>query len=288
MRIIYASFCVAVLVIGPLAGSLAHASGHGPVFGFATPVNSKGEWSFDVGIFARNAVFGSQLATRSMLSYGITPQVQLSLVAPALIQQGSLPMSMTSGGEFQGNVAWRFHHQPNAVGRRFESTASVGLVAPGPQDNFGMFRGIHSAPGINAWAATGMASRSSYFWIGGGFMHFAERAGDRRPNVDTTTLVYGYRPKAWRSDRHEWDWRVFAEMTGEHIGPMERAGLVMPGSDANQIFLGPTVLGIYKAFGISGGVQLPIYHDVGSPFPKERARVAVNVSYFLFSRSHSH
>lgn len=265
-----------------------NASGHGPVFGFATPVNSAGEWSFDFGMFGRNAPGGSQLTARSMLSYGVTPHTQVSLIAPALVQQGSLPMTMMSGGgEFQSNVAWRFHHNPNAVGRRFESTASVGVVVPGPQDDFGMFRGIHSAPGVNAWVATGMASRSSYIWIGGGLMHFAERGGDRRPNVISTSLVYGYRPAAWRADRHEWDWRVFAEISGEHVGPMQRNGLVMPGSDANQVFAGPTVLGIYKSFGISGGAQFPIYRDVGSVFPRERFRVAINVSYFLFSH-HSH
>src|SRR5207245_6457770 len=119
-------------------GAEAFASGHGPVFGFATPVNSQGEWSFDAGMFGRNATFGSQLTARTMASYGFTPHLQFSLIAPALAQQGSLPMTMMSGGgEFQTNLAWRFHHQPNAIGSRFESTASVGLVVPGPQDNFG-------------------------------------------------------------------------------------------------------------------------------------------------------
>lgn len=276
--------CLAILVV---ASTALNASGHGPVFGFATPVNSKGEGSFDFGLFARNANFGSQTSARSMFSYGITPHLQASFVAPTLIQQGSLPMTMMSGGgEFQSNIAWRFQHNPNAIGRRFESTASIGLIVPGPQDSFAMFQGIHSAPGVNAWAATGIASRSSYLWVGGGFMHFAERSGDRRPNVISTSLVYGYRPAAWRSDRHEWDWRMFAEMTGEHVGAMQRAGIIMPGSDANQVFLGPTVLGIYKSFGISGGAQFPIYREVGSVFPKERLRIAINISYFLFSHSH--
>jgi len=276
---------VAVLV---LLVPRARGSGHGPVFGFATPVNSQGETSFDFGVYARNARFGSQTALRSMLSYGVTPHLQFSVVAPALLQQGALPMSAMSGGEFQGNVAWRFHHQPNAVGRRFETTASVGLVAPGPQDDFGMFRGMHSAPGVNGWLATGIASRSHYLWIGAGATHFGERGGDRRPNLFSSSLVWGYRPPAWRADRHAWDWRVFAELTGEHAGQVRRAGALMPGSDANAIFLGPSVLGIYKAFAISGGVQFPLYSDPGRLYPRERARIAVNVSYFLFSRSHSH
>lgn len=284
MRVRHTAF---ILVFGLLAHS-AHASGHGPVFGFATPVNSEGEISFDSGVFFRDAAFGSQTEVKSMVSYGITPQIQASVVAPALVQGGALPMSMMSGGEFLGNVAWRFHHQPNAVGRRFESTASLGLVVPGPQDDFGMFRGFHNAPGINGWIATGMASRSQYFWIGGGGMHFAERDGDQRPNVVSTSLVYGYRPPSWRADRHQWDWRIFAEMTGEHDGHAQHAGLDMPGSEANQIFIGPSVLGIYKFFAVSGGVQFPVYSDLGRLFPHERMRLAINFSYFKFSGSHSH
>jgi hypothetical protein len=279
--------CLAVIV-GAMCALPASGSGHGPVFGFATPVNSKGETSFDFGVYSRNAAFGSQTELKSMVSYGITPHLQLSLVGPGLAQEGSLPMSMMAGGEFLGNVTWRFQHNANAVGRRRESTASVGIVVPGPQDNSGMFRGIRSAPGVNAWVATGVASRSSYLWIGAGAMHFAERDGDQRPNVVSTSLVYGYRPPSWRADRHQWDWRVFAEMTGEHAGQVERSGLRMPGSDANQVFLGPSMLGIYKFFAISGGIQFPIYTDVGRAFPRERARIAVNVSYFLFSHSHSH
>lgn len=118
-------------------------------------------------------------------------------------------------------------------------------------------------------------------------MHFAERDGDRRPDVIASSLVYGYRPPAWRPDRHEWDWRFFGEMTGEHVGPTRRSGFIMPGTDANQVFLGPTVLGIYKFFAVSGGAQFPIYRDAGSVFPKERVRLAVNISYFLFSHSHT-
>lgn len=264
------------------------ASGHGPVFGFATPVNSQGETSFDFGLFGRDADFGSQLAFKSMVSYGITPHLQLSLVAPALLKDGQLPMSMMSGGEFESNMAWRFQHRPSAVGKRIESTGSLGIIVPGPQDNFGMFSGMHSAPGINGWIATGMASRSNYFWLGAGGTHFAERSGDQRPNLASASLVYGYRPRAWRADIHKWDWRLFAELVGEHSGLVRRAGLTMPGSDANHIFLGPSVLGIYKSFAISGGVQFPIYSDIGRMFPHERVRVAVNVSYFLFSHKPSH
>jgi hypothetical protein len=34
------------------------ASDHGPVFGYATPVNSQYEWSFDTGLFGRTDRIG--------------------------------------------------------------------------------------------------------------------------------------------------------------------------------------------------------------------------------------
>ena len=280
-------FGIAILSSFVLLCPATHASSHGPVFGFATPVNSKGEFSFDTGIFGRNAPGASLLAVKSMVSYGITPQLQVSVVAPGLAQQGPLPMSMMAGGEFQGNLAWRFHHQPNAVGQRFESTASAGVVVPGPQDNAGMYRGFHNAPGITGWIATGVASRSHYLWVGAGGMHFASRGGDQRPNVVSASLVYGYRPPAWRADTMKWDCRFFGELTGEHDGLMQRAGFAVPGSDANQVFAGPTFLAIRNSFAISGGVQARLYSAAGGMYPRERLRFAVNVSYFLFS-GHTH
>src|SRR5207245_10860245 len=86
-------------------GAEAFASGHGPVFGFATPVNSQGEWSFDAGMFGRNATLDSQLTARPMASYGFTPHLQLPLIAPALAQQRAVPMTIMSGVcDFQTNL----------------------------------------------------------------------------------------------------------------------------------------------------------------------------------------
>lgn len=47
------------------------------------------------------------------------------------------------------------------------------------------------------------------------------------------------------------------------------------------MFLGPSTLGIYKSFAISGGLQFHVYRATSSVFPREKVRVAVNVSYFL-------
>ena len=51
-----------------LSGS-AIASDHGPVFSYATPVNSQGELSFDTGIFGRHGSSGTQFSTGSGFVY---------------------------------------------------------------------------------------------------------------------------------------------------------------------------------------------------------------------------
>ena len=65
----------------PLYGN---AAGHGPVFGLATPTNSKGEFSFDFGVFGRSSTFGSQVSIRGLVGYGFTPHLTLSLTLPVV------------------------------------------------------------------------------------------------------------------------------------------------------------------------------------------------------------
>jgi hypothetical protein len=267
----------------------ASASGHGPVFGYATPVNSKGEWSFDVAFDGRNWTTGTDAILRSMVSYGFTPHVQWSLVVPGVIsQQPATPAHAMGGGDWESDLAWRFHHNASAVGTRIESTLTAGIVVPA-QRPAGVMGALRRAPGVNASLATGMASRSHYLWAGAGYTYFVAKQGDQRPGVFSYSGVWGYRPPAWRKqDYPHWDWRLFAEMTGEVWGHAQHAGAAMLGTEGHQIFLGPSTLGIYKTFAVSGGVQFPVYRDVGSAFPRERVRFALNLSYFLFTNRQHH
>jgi len=258
-------------------------SGHGPVFGYATPTNSQGEWSFDFGLLERNTELGSQLTARSMFTYGFTPYMQLSLTVPALVTNTNLPTTMMTGGDyFQSNFAWRFQHKAPSVGKRIETTAFGGFVVPGPQPGSGLMSRIERAPGFNAGLVSGLASRSHYLWVGGGYTRFMERDSTRMPTTLSYSFVYGYRPRALRKDYPFWDWRLFAELTGERDSQLIMGGVPIPGTYAHQVFIGPTTLGIFKTFAISGGVQFPIYRDVGFLLPRERVLVAINVTYFLF------
>jgi len=139
---------------------IAFASDHGPVFSYATPVNSQGEVSCDVGLFGRNGSKGSQLSIGTGCGYGITPHITVNVFLPPIFGSGSLPESrIFPGSEWSAGASWRFLHSITSVGKRIESTASLGVVVPGPQQDSGVLAGIHRAPGVAGSLATGLASR---------------------------------------------------------------------------------------------------------------------------------
>jgi hypothetical protein len=266
--------------------SCAWAEGHGPLFGLATPTNSKGEWSFDTGLFGRSNDFGSQVSFRELIGYGFTPHVTLFVTAPAVVGNLQLtPTRIQPGSDFDATVRWRFQHRATKVGTRIESTLFAGVAAPGPQSGFHNLI-TTNAPGTMFGAVTGMASRSHYLWLGATFTKFYEHSGSKRPDVFDYSLVYGYRPPKWRRSPDKWDWRLFAELVGEHSDRFVFAGTAVPQTQAHQVFLGPSVLGIYRNYTVGFGAQAPIYQSAGSLYPRERVRFAINFSYLLFQHKH--
>lgn len=264
---------------------IAMAADHGPVFGYATPVNSQGEFSFDTGVFGRNGSHRTQFSTGSLVGYGITPHLTVSAFLPATFGSGDLPESrITAGGEWYAGASWRFLHSVTTVGKRIESTASLGLVVPGPQPDSGILGTLHRASGVAGSVATGLASRSQYLWAGAGYTRFAESSNDRRPDTFSWSGVYGYRPAKLRRGYDQWDYRGFAEFTGEHTGRVLAKGLDVPGSSTTTLWLGPTVLAIFKDVAISGGLQAPVFRDSSdSLYGREHVRFAVNFSYLKYS-----
>ncbi len=128
--------------------AIANAADHGPVFGYATPVNSQREISFDTGIFGRQGSSGTQLSTGSGFGYGITPHLTVSAFLPATFNSGALPESrMIAGSEWSAGASWRFQHSVTSVGKRIESTGSLNLVVPGPQPDSGLLGHPPSSPG---------------------------------------------------------------------------------------------------------------------------------------------
>ena len=265
---------------------LGSASGHGPLFGMATPTNVKGGFSLDFGLMGRTGISDTGTMLRWMLGYGITQDLQISVSAPYMFASPSFAPAriggmMSGSGDLEAIGAWRFHRQANSIGRRFESTVYGGVIAPGPQREAGMMGQLRKAPGVYTGLSTGMASLSHYVWGGISNARFAESHGDRRPDLLTYSFVWGYRPPALRKEYPHWDWRFFGEAVGDHASRVVRAGAPMPGTAGHQVFVGPSILGIRKNIAIEGGVQFPVYRNIGPMLARERVRFAVNVSYFF-------
>ncbi|MDP8980867.1 MAG: hypothetical protein M3O35_09775 [Acidobacteriota bacterium] len=263
---------------------IAQASGHGPVFGLATPTNPKGGFSFDTSLMGRYGDGGGTMF-RATLGYGITEDFKVSISAPLLFQTEPFTPARVApftpmGGDFEGLAIWRFHRQDTGVGSRFETAAIGGVLVPGAQGASGPTRGLHSGPGALAGIVTGVASRSHYAWAGVSYQRYTESQYDRKPDVLYYSAVYAYRPPSWRTDTG-WDWRIFGELTGERAGTLQRAGINLPGSGSHQVFIGPTTLGVYKNYAVSAGLQVPVYRDVSPIYPRERVRFSVNFSYFF-------
>ena len=216
-----------------------------------------------------------------MLSYGATENLQFSISIPVPLSTGALPptrmmSSMSSTTELEGLAGWRFQRRDVGIGGRQESTIYVGGTAPLTHD----VNGTALGPSLYLSAATGYASRAQYVWASAGLQEYATRDGERVGGSRFASLVYGYRPPFLRLEHPKPDFRFFVESTFEHRDGNTPNVASSPAS--NALFVGPTVLLLYRGYGLSGGVLFPAYSDLLDTVPHERVRVAINVSYFFW------
>lgn len=267
------------------------ASGHGPVFGLATPVNAQGVCNLDLALMNREGSDGAGPMLRTLLGCGITENFQVTVSVPAVFASQPLAPSrftgfMPMGTDIEGIAEWRFFRRDTGVGSRLEATAIGGAIIPGPQHMGGILGSLYRSAGVYSGITAGMASRSHYAWVGMSYSGFGESHGDRRPDLLFFSAAYAYRPAAWRTDYPRWDWRLFAELTAERAGPILKAGDELPATLSHQVYLGPSVLGTYKNYAVSAGIQFPVHRDVSPIYQRELFRVSANLTYyFSFHRS---
>jgi len=276
----YAAFLV---VLGP--GDV-EASGHGPVFGAATPTLGKGGWAFDQAWMSQVPSGPTDAASvlRSMISFGITEKLQLSGSLPVplgntnALPAGRMTAMMSGNSDFESLLGWRFQTRPVGKGARLESTFYAGALVPCDEQR----GGVQTSPAGLVSLTSGYASRSHYFWAGFTHVRHAVDDGDRLGAVTSVSLVYGYRPPAWRKDYPKPDLRFFVEATGDLTGESRHNGEVMTNSGGRVVVAGPTLLFLYKAYGVEGGVQFPVFQRNRELQPDERFRVGINFTYFFW------
>jgi len=261
----------------------AFPTGHGPVYGLATPTLGKGGWSLDVSVMGREVGDKGMAMFRPMVAYGITEdlQISMSLPMPLRVPAGVPPARtmamMPANPDIEFLLGWRFHRTGAAVGARFESTAYVGFDYP----TDAVRGGARTAPGLYGSLVAGYASRSIYAWAGGLYRRYMTPVGpatDHTGDLLLYSVVVGYRPALCRKDYPHPDWRIFVEAVGEHSEPDRVAGRDLTNTGGHQVFVGPTVLGLYGDWGISGGPLFRVYSGLRGEQPKDRVRLVVNVT----------
>jgi hypothetical protein len=279
-RIATASLAVVLsLAISPPASG----SGHGPVFGTATPTLGRGGWSIDQAWTLRAGDEDEhQQMLKTMLSFGITENFQVSGSFPLAMTDGTLAPArmmgaMSSDREFEALTAYRFQRRTIGIGGRQESTFYVGGTAPFERHR----NGIEVGPSVEAGISTGYASRSHYVWVGGAVQHYFDRDGGQFGDSRLITGVYGYRPAILRTEAGKPDLRFFVEVTAEDRARSRVSGAEVP-IGARTVFVGPTSLLLYKAIAVEGGVLFPAYERIDSGATMEHVRAAVNVAYFFW------
>lgn len=256
--------------------------GHGPVFGLQTPTLPQGAWNVDATLMSAAAGERAIMA-RQTTRYGATPHLQLNLSLPLMLKRASNPPNTRVGtmmggmGDIEASALWRVHRQYLGVGKRFESSLLLGALAPA----YGRRGNVSIGPGLHAGAVTGYVSRSVYAWVGGGVQHYLERDGDRPGMLGYISAVAAWRPPLFRGDYPKPDWRIFVESLAEFTGPEQNDGRAVSGSGRTKVFVGPSVLGLYGAWGIGAGLLVPTYQDGGAGAPDENVRLTLNLSYWF-------
>ena len=124
---------VAIAIAMP---AMAFASGHGPLFGAATPTLGRGGWSADQAWTLRAGDDEQrQQMLKTMLSFGLTENLQVSGSFPLAMSDGRLTparmmSAMSSDREFEALTSYRFQRRTVGIGGRQESTFYLGGTAP--------------------------------------------------------------------------------------------------------------------------------------------------------------
>jgi len=280
------SFRIFFLIIIGLSLTAVNSSyaqgGHGPVFTLATPTLGQGELSFDVMTMSTRQG-NSAWMLRQNWHYGLTEDIQLNVSIPTSLQridnppQGRLGTMMGSYGDLEVSGLFRFFKTYPGVGQRFESTLLLSGSVP-TEDKRG---GLDVGPSLHGGLVTGYASRTFYAWAGGGYQYYSQQHNDRLGGIAYVTGVIGYRPPVFQHDYPKPDWRIFVESVTEWVGDRQLNGITQANTGGAKSLLGPSVLGLYGKWGLSGGILFPVYSSFSATQDSESYRMNFVLSYWF-------
>jgi len=268
-----------------LSNQAVMAEWHGPAFSLATPTLAEKGWSSDIVAMSLNTDEGTAYMFREMIGYGINEDLQINLNFPLSEPINRLKdpprsrIGMMMGGytDVETSLMWRFHRQAPDIGTRYESTLLAGAGFPTDSRR----GGVELSPYFNVAAVTGYASRVHYWWIGAGIERRFEKNDDRLGDLPYATFAYGYRPPFFQRDYPKPDWRVFLEGVAEFPQKDQINGATDPNSGGEKLMIGPSLLGLYGAWGVSGGVLFPAYQNLNGNQSEKNFRAKLVITYWF-------
>ncbi|MDT0646469.1 hypothetical protein RM545_07195 [Zunongwangia sp. F260] len=273
-----------ILFIGLSTLYKVGAQGHGPIFGLQTPTLAKGGVNLNAAGMSIATEDETSYMLRYTLFYGITEDLQVTLTTPTMIEGlENAPRTrgnsiMPANGDIEASLWYRFFSNAFGVGKRFESTAILGVSAP-TEDVRGQ---VNVGNSIHGAISTGYASRVWYAWIGGGYQYYLEKDNEQLGDLPYVSLVIGYRPDIFMGDYPKPDWRIFIESLAEFPGDSKIDGQFFSTEERSEnVLVGPSILGLFGPWGISFGALFPVVQDLKPNMPRERYRVSLNISYWL-------
>lgn len=279
-----ASLQSAVALATAMTSMVARAEGHGPAFGLATPTLARGQWSSDTAVMQVEGDMDSSTRFRQLLGYGVTEDLQVNLALPlgetgrdAMLPSVRGSSMMGAAETVEASLQWRFHRTAPRVGTRRESALFVGVSEPTDE----ALGGLEPGTGFNVAAVTGYASRTTYWWLGGGVQGNAARDDARLGNLYYATAVFGWRPPLFQQDYPKPDWRLFVEGLYEKTERHRVRGQRMFDSGGEKVWIGPSVLGLYGHWGIEGGIVWPVSQSLNGTQPRENYRAKLVFTYWF-------
>tara|TARA_B100001063_G_scaffold218004_1_gene221039 strand:+ start:262 stop:1101 length:840 start_codon:yes stop_codon:yes gene_type:complete len=273
-----------ILGIGLLTLYQVEAQGHGPIYGLQTPTLAKGGINMNAAGMSIATEDDASYMLRYTFFYGITEDLQVTLTTPTVIERlENAPRTrgnsmMPSNGDIEAALWYRFFSNAFGVGKRFESTAILGVSAP-TEDVRGQ---VNVGNSIHGAISTGYASRTWYAWLGGGYQYYFEKDNEQLGDLPYASMVIGYRPDVFMGDYPKPDWRIFVESLAEFPGDNKVNGQFFSTDErSKKVLVGPSILGLTGPWGISFGALFPVYQDLIPNTPREKYRVSLNISYWL-------
>ena len=273
-----------ILGIGLLTLYQVEAQGHGPIYGLQTPTLAKGGINMSAAGMSIATEDDASYMLRYTFFYGITEDLQVTLTTPTVIERlENAPRTrgnsmMPSNGDIEAALWYRFFSNAFGVGKRFESTAILGVSAP-TEDVRGQ---VNVGNSIHGAISTGYASRTWYAWLGGGYQYYFEKDNQQLGDLPYASMVIGYRPNIFMGDYPKPDWRIFVESLAEFPGDNKVNGQFFSTDErSKKVLVGPSILGLAGPWGISFGALFPVVQDLIPNTPREKYRVSLNISYWL-------